>query len=227
MTDRSATTSVAIHPLLRDRWSPRAFDLSPLPRAEVLALLEAARWAPSSGNGQPWRFVMIPRADAALFARALSCLNEGNSVWAQHAPLLLLAVAKLTRDNGAPNRTALYDLGQAVAHLTVQAAALDLWVHQMAGFREDEARATFAIPAAHAPVTFIAVGHLGDDTALSEELRTRERTPRTRNALASFVFGATWGEPSPLLAQEADDAVSVGSAYPEMQRVDAACSTGS
>jgi nitroreductase len=199
MLEKPAATSYALHPLLRERWSPRSFDLQPVPREQILTVMEAARWSPSGGNGQPWSFVVIPRADQGSFERAISCLNEGNVVWAQHAPLLILTVAQVLRENGAPNRTALYDLGQAVAHLSVQATALGLWVHQMAGFSQDRARELFAVPDGYEPVTFIALGQQGDHATLPETLREREQAPRTRKPIEAFVFGEAWGQPSPLL----------------------------
>lgn len=200
MLEPIAATSHDIHPLLRGRWSPRAFSSQPIPDADVLSLIEAARWTPSAVNEQPWNFIVIPREDAATFELALSCLAEGNVVWAQHVPLLILSVARLVRTrDGSPNGSALYDLGQAVAHLTVQAAALGLLVHQMGGFSAELAREVFAIPEDHAPVTFVAVGYQGDPERLPESLRERERAPRQRKPLESFVFGGGWGQPSPLL----------------------------
>jgi nitroreductase len=203
MTANPAVTDHPIHPLLEARWSPRAFAPTPLTAEQILSLLEAARWAASGGNVQPWSFVIVPRDDAPAFARLLGSLAEGNQVWAQHAPLLLLAVAHLEREPGKPNPYALYDLGQAVATLSVQATALGLRVHQMAGFDPEQARAAFAIPADYAPVTVIAVGVQGDPTTLPEQLYGRELAARTRKPLESFVFGGAWGQPLALLADVA------------------------
>jgi nitroreductase len=203
MITKPATTDQPIHALLRDRWSPRAFDSRPIPEDQVLSLLEAARWSPSGGNGQPWSFIVVPRDDAATFERLTGTLNEGNLVWAQNAPLLIVAVARTVRDNGAPNAYALYDLGQAVAHLSVQASALGLSVHQMGGFSQDAVRDAFGIPADHTPATVIAVGWLGDHDALPEGLREREQAPRTRKPLESFVYGAHWGEPAAVVDHHA------------------------
>ena len=201
--EKPAATSYAIHPLLRDRWSPRAFASEPIPAEHVLSLFEAARWSPSALNDQPWSFIAIPREDAATFAGAVECLAEGNRLWAQHVPLLVLAVARLVRErDGAPNGVALYDLGQSVAHLTVQAASLGLSVHQMGGFSADMAREVFGIPENHAPVTFLAVGRRGDPHDLPEQLRARELAERQRKPLEALVFGTRWGEVSPLLAPE-------------------------
>jgi nitroreductase len=193
--EKPAPAAHPIHDLLRDRWSPRAFDPQPIPAGDLLSLLEAARWSPSSANQQPWSFVVIPRTDEDAFARALACLNENNVLWAANAPLLLLTVAKLTRDNGAPNRTALYDVGQAVAHLTIQATALGLKTHQMGGFSQERARELFAVPDGYEPVTFIAAGRQGDHMLLPAEQRSREEAPRTRKPLADFVFDGCWGKP--------------------------------
>lgn len=204
--EKRAVTSYAIDPLLRERWSPRAFSPEPLAAEQVLSLFEAARWSPSAMNEQPWGFLVVPREDAATFAQAVECLAEGNRVWAQHAPLLVVAVARLVRlRDGAPNGVALYDLGQSVAHLTVQAASLGLLVHQMGGFSADAARAAFGIPADHAPVTFIAIGRMGDPGALPEPLRTRELAERQRKPLGELVFGERWGQPSALLSPPAPE----------------------
>lgn len=196
------TQTIDIHPLLRGRRSPRAFSPQPVPAEHLLSLLEAARWSPSAVNEQPWAFIVVQREDTAAFDRAVSTLAEGNKVWAQHAPLLIFALARLTRErDGQPNSVALYDLGQAVAHLSVQAAALGLWVHQMGGFSADRARELFAIPENYAPVVAIAVGELGDVESLPANLRDRELAPRTRKPLSSMVFGEHWGETLPIVAE--------------------------
>lgn len=198
MTSKPAITGQPIHPLLRERWSPRTFDSTALEPSQIVRLLEAARWSPSGGNGQPWRFVVAPQGSAA-FAKIVGTLNEGNVVWAQHAPLLLATVAQTVREGGKPNGTALYDLGQAVAHLTVQVAAEGLWLRQMGGFSADKMREAFAIPADFQPVTVVAVGRIGDIDRLDIGLRERELAPRVRKPLGEIAFGGTWGEASPLV----------------------------
>src|SRR5271157_6029406 len=136
-----------IHELLARRWSPRTFSSRPVEPAKLAQLFEAARWSPSSYNAQPWAFIVATREDAEGYNRLLSTLVDVNRQWAQQAPALILAVAKLDFDHVArPNRHALYDLGQAVANLTVQATALDLHIHQMGGFDPRSARELFAIP---------------------------------------------------------------------------------
>ncbi len=188
-----------MHDLLRRRRSPRAYDSRPVEVDKLRSLLEAARWAPSSNNGQPWRFVVGEQgADDTTFGRLLGTLGEKNARWARHAPVLILAVAKLHTYAGRETH-ALYDLGLAVAHLTAQATALGLAVHQMGGFDLPAARDKFGIPAGYEPVAMIAVGYQGDPATLPNDLRERELAPRTRNALGDFVYGARWGEVSPLV----------------------------
>jgi nitroreductase len=202
--DKLAKSSFPIHELIAARWSPRAFA----PRAvepEVLgSLLEAARWAPSCFNEQPWSFLVAPAADADSFERLAACLSEGNA-WAKRAPVLMLSVAKLAFDrNGKPNRHAYHDVGLAVENLVLQAQALGLSVHQMAGFDVERARANLGIPAGHDPVAMIAVGYRGSADDLPDALRERELAPRSRKALAAFAFGARWGEPLRLAALPLD-----------------------
>jgi nitroreductase len=133
------------------------------------------------------------------YDKVVAALNEGNVVWAQHAPLLIVAVAQTIRDNGTPSHVALYDLGQAVAHLSVQAAAEGLWTHQMGGFSADKLRETFGIPEGFQPVTVTAIGRLGDLDRLDQGLRERELAPRSRKPLSEIAFGDTWGEAAPVL----------------------------
>ncbi len=132
--EKPADAQYPIHDLIKRRWSPRAFSDRPVERDILRSLLEAARWAPSSNNEQPWNFIVATKDDQAEFSRLLSCLVEGNSLWAQHAPVLMVSVARMSfEDDGKPNRHAFHDVGQAVANLIVQATTLGLMVHQMAG----------------------------------------------------------------------------------------------
>ncbi len=197
---KPAETRFPVLEPVRDRWSPRAFADRAVEPAKVGALLEAARWAASAFNEQPWRFVVATREDPELYARALSCLVEFNQSWAQAAPVLVLtAVSTRFAHNDKDNRTAQHDLGLAIGNLSVQATALGLVLHQMAGIDLERTRAEFAIPAGFEPVTGIAIGYPGDVASLSEQLQERERAPRERKALEELAFGATWGEPAPVL----------------------------
>lgn len=190
--------------LLARRRSPYAFSSYPVEPQDLRKLFEAARWSPSSYNEQPWSFVVVTRDEPEGHNRMLSILVEANQKWARHAPVLALAVARLNfAQNDRPNRHALYDLGQAIAHLTVQGTALGLAVHQMGGFDIEQARQRFLLPAGYEPVAVIAIGYPGDPEALPEALRRRETAPRIRRPLEGFVFNGIWGEPLPLARQGA------------------------
>jgi nitroreductase len=190
-----ADNQYPIHDLLRFRWSPRAFSAQAVEAEKLLSLFEAARWSPSGGNLQPWAFIIATQEDAQAHSRFVDILNEGNQVWAKNAPVLILTVARRERREGQPNHWAMYDLGQAVAHLTVQASAVGLSLRQMGGFNQEKAREMFELPDGYDPVTAIALGYQGSQTDLPEELRTREMGGRSRKPLAEFVFAGRWNEP--------------------------------
>ena len=184
-----------LHDLLHNRWSPLAFSEEPIPSEVLVRLFKAARWAPSSYNGQPWRFLIARRTEPAEFQKLASCLVEANRVWAAHAPVLVLSIAALNFEhNGKPNAHAWYDVGQAVAHLSVQAMALGLFVHQMAGFDSQRARELYAIPADYAPASMFAIGRHGRLEDLPESYRARETAPRQRKELNALVFGERFGQ---------------------------------
>jgi nitroreductase len=192
---KDAETRYPINDLLRRLWSSRAFADEPVSDEVLGSLFEAARWAPSAGNGQPWSFVVAVRErDPEGFARALAVLNESNRVWVQHAPVLIFAITRRIREDGREHGKAQYDLGLAVKGLVVQATDLGLMVRQMGGFDGVAARETFDIPAGYEPVAAIAVGYPGEGDNLTDELREREAAPRERKPLESFVFGTRFGE---------------------------------
>jgi nitroreductase len=200
--EKPANTQHPIHDLLRRRWSPRAFDDRPIEPEKLRSLLEAARWAPSSNNEQPWRFLVALKDQATEYGRLFDCLVEGNQRWAHRAPALLLSVAKLQFEDGSPNRHALHDTGLAAENLVIQATALGLVVHQMAGFRLDQARANCQIPEGYEPVAMIAVGYPGDPIQLPDRLRERETQSRVRKPMTELVYSTTWEQPSPLFPYE-------------------------
>lgn len=186
--EKSAETSAALHPLLAERWSPRGFDRDHrLDDAQLTALLEAARWAPSANNSQPWRFLVARRGDAA-FAQLAELLAPGNRSWAPAASALILVAARTSDDDGRPRPWALYDTGQAVAALTVQASSDGLFVHQMGGFDADGARLRFELDDSLTPVVVMAVGRHDAQATLAEPLATRERAPRSRDPLRALVL---------------------------------------
>ena len=197
----------AAHPILnvlQERWSARAFAPQPVATADLLSLLEAARWAPSGGNEQPWQFIVARRDDPAAFETLLACLVPANQRWAKDAGVLLLVVTRMHfARSGKPNAYALHDAGLALANLLLEATARGLATHPMAGFDAAAARTAFGIPAGFDPVTAIAVGHPGDLNALPEDLQTREVAPRQRRPLAELVFETAWGQTAPWIGEDA------------------------
>lgn len=195
---KQAATVVPIHPPLADRWSPYGFSEKPVAESDVLALFEAARWAPSSYNEQPWRFFLAMRSHEESFARLLSCLVEANRTWAQYAgALIITATHRLFERNQRENLACEHDLGLAVANLSVEATVRGLAVHQMIGIDRDRAREVLAIPADATPITGIAIGYPeAGSTKLAQAHRDRDSTPRTRRPLDELVFEGCWGRGS-------------------------------
>jgi len=189
-----------VHSLVTKRWSPYGFSDRPVAPEDLRSLFEAARWAPSSFNEQPWSWIVATKDDAPAFARLLSCLADGNQVWARHAPALALGlVRERLRRNDKPNAAAEHDLGLAAGNLLLEATARDLVVHQMIGILPERARELYALPAGVHALTGYAIGYLGDGAGLPERVRDRDRAARTRRPLAESVFGERWGDPAHLV----------------------------
>jgi nitroreductase len=200
--NKPAATDISLHELIRNRWSPRAFAEKSVPAEDLRSLFEAARWAPSSNNEQPWAYLVATKEDPENFAKMLGVLVEFNAAWAKNAPVLGLSVAHLkTARDGKLNRVALHDVGSASAQLTSEANARGLQVHQMAGFDADRARHAFTIPPDWEPVAAMAIGYPGDPESLPEKLRERELAPRTRKPLTEFVMTGGWGHTAPFVVQ--------------------------
>jgi nitroreductase len=196
MLEKPATTAVTIHELIQNRWSPRAFSAEKaVSREDLLALCEAARWAASSYNDQPWRFVVCDKfSDEENWQQALETLVPKNQLWAKNAPVLILAVAmKNFTHNGQPNRCAMYDTGAASASLCLQATALGLHTHQMGGFDADKARAVFNLPEDCSPMAMIAAGYQAEADVLEDEFKAAESAARSRAALQDRFFAGQWG----------------------------------
>ncbi len=198
LMQKPAPSDFPVHELIRERWSPRAFADKAVPRDVLRSIFEAARWAPSSNNEQPWAYIVAARDDHASFEKMLSVLVEFNANWARSAPLLALAVAELAfAKNNVPNRNAQYDTGAASALLSVEATARSLAVHQMAGFDPEKARQVFGIPAGWEAIAAIAIGYPGDPASLPPPLKNREMAPRTRKPINEFVMAGHWGHTAP------------------------------
>ena len=198
--EKAATSSFPIEDVIARRWSPRAFEERAVETEKLKRLFEAARWAPSSNNEQPWRFLAATKDSRSDYDKLFSCLSEGNSKWVFRAPVLILSVASLFfEDDGKPNRHALHDTGMAVENLVLQATSMGLQAHQMAGYDVEKARKECQIPSGFEPVAMIAVGYPGDPAVLPDYLRERELKPRERQPIQDFVFSSSWGRPSPVV----------------------------
>ena len=194
--NKEAPTEFPILPLLAERWSPVAFSSRPVEEDKLKRIFEAARWAPSCSNEQPWIFV-VTHHGTEEFARLADCLVEGNA-WAKDAGVLMLSVARMTfARNGQPNRHGMYDTGAAVANLLTQAVDEGLMVHQMAGYDVEKARTVLALPASQEPCAMMAVGYYGDHGSLPEKYRLREEAPRQRKPQSEFVVSALPSVPKP------------------------------
>lgn len=200
MSEKKASTDYPIHELLAERWSPYAFHDRPVSEADLRSLFEAARWSASSYNEQPWNYLIATKDNSDQFQQLLSCLVEGNQIWAKDAPVLALAIVSLKfTHNHKDNRAAIYDLGAASSNLTVEATARGIYIHQMIGILPDKARDLFNIPEDFEAWTGMAIGYQGDPMTLPDGLKERDLTPRQRKPLDQFVFSGQWGTSSLLI----------------------------
>ena len=200
MNTKKAVTDYPILPILAERWSPYGFEERPVAAADLRSLFEAARWAASSYNEQPWNYLVATRENSPEFGRLLSCLVETNQAWAKAAPVLVLGVVNLRfAKNNQDNRAAVHDLGLAAGNLVVEATTRGLSVHQMIGILPDKAREVYQIPEHFEAWTAMAIGYKADPAKLPDALKERDLSPRQRKPLSEFVFTGQWGQPSPLV----------------------------
>jgi len=189
-----APVEFPVNELIQNRWSPRAFSDKLVPQEVLRSLFEAARWAPSSSNEQPWAYIVATKDDPENFEKSLGALVEFNANWAKKAPVLVIAVAELAfAKNNAPNRNAQYDVGAASMQLSIEATARGLVVHQMAGFDPETAKEAYDIPQGWEPIAAMAIGYPGDASSLQEPLQSREKAPRSRKRIREFVMSGQWG----------------------------------
>ena len=183
-----------LHPLLRMRYSPRAFSPASLTPAQIQRIFEAGQWSASCFNAQPWRFVVAAKEDAEGFARILSTLVPANQAWAEKAALLGIAVAQSNFEmNGNPNRFAAYDAGQAMAQVSLQTEAEGFHCHQMGGFDAAKAREVLGVPQGYELMAAFAIGQQGDPASLTNEgHRAQETAPGQRKALDTLLFHGMW-----------------------------------
>lgn len=184
---KPATTDTPLLEVIADRWSPVLFDPTPLKPEQIASLFEAARWAPSSFNEQPWRYVYAGKSDEGR-EHLESLLAEGNA-WAKNAGLLILSFAKKAfARNDKPNRHYLHDTGAASFAMTLQATSMGLVSHQMAGFAVDTANTILGVPDDFEPGSMIAIGYAADPAGFPDDMQTRDKAPRSRNSRDSFAF---------------------------------------
>ena len=194
---KPATTQAPVHDIIANRWSPRAYDASkPVSQAQIISMLEAARWAPSCFGDEPWRFIVWDKnKDAAAWEKAFDCIVQGNQGWAKDAPVFVLICAgTLFEQNQKPNRWGAYDTGAAAVSLSLQATSMGLVTHQMGGFDGEKTRAAFNIPEQFEMMSMMAVGYIGDVDALPEEAKERTLAPRKRKPLGELFYEGVWNQ---------------------------------
>lgn len=197
--NKPAHTRSPIHEYLADRWSPRAFSAKAIDQETLVSLFEAARWAPSGNNSQPWRFLLATQKNPQAFETMADCLNPSNKRWAEKAYMLLAVIVEQQAPNAErPNDAAEYATGLAVASLTLEATARGLYLHQMGGINRDKLRESYQIPEGYVPRVVIAIGYQGELKDLPEDLQARETAERSRKALEEIVFESSWGEAAKL-----------------------------
>jgi nitroreductase len=194
LTSKLADTLPGVHSLIRARWSPRAFNGKDIAPADLAAILEAGRWAASSYNEQPWRFIVAAKnTDPAGFQKLLGLLLPFNQAWAKSAPVLLITAGKKTfSHNGTPNRYALHDAGAALASMFLQAEALGIYAHGMGGFDQERARVELGVPDDFEIGAAAAFGYLGSPDELPEQMKQQELAKRQRKPLSEIAFSTEW-----------------------------------
>lgn len=196
----AVSTDHPVHELIAGRWSPYSFDNRQVEAEDLRSLFEAVRWAPSSYNEQPWRYIIATKEEPEEFERMLSCLLEANQVWAGQAPVLALGIAKLNFDyKNKPNRAAIHDLGLAAGNLLFEATARGIYVHQMIGISPDKAKEIYKIPEGYEVMTGIAIGYAGDPDKLPDDIKERDMARRPRKPIKEFIFSGKWGRVSSLV----------------------------
>jgi nitroreductase len=199
MTGKAASTRYPVNEFARKRWSPRAFLDKSIEIEKLISVLEAARWSPSAGNMQPWRFIVGVRP-GETWQKIHDALDPGNQVWNRTVPVLIIAAGlRISSFDGKESPYYSYDTGQSVAYMTLEAMHQGLYMHQMGGFSVETIRNSFSIPMDFVPLTAIALGYIGDPATLPEPLRIRESQNRTRKPLEELVFSDNFGRSSPLI----------------------------
>ncbi len=204
--EKPADTQHPVNELIRRRWSPRAFAPKMVEGTVLASMLEAARWAASSFNEQPWYYLVATKDQPEEFSRMLACLVDVNQSWAKGAPVLMLSFMKTNfSHNDSPNRVAMHDVGAASSTLALEGMTRGVFVHQMGGILLDKIRQTYDIPPGYDPVAAIALGYAGDVKTLPEKFQAAEVAPRQRKPLAQFIYSKMWANPAEFVQDVAKD----------------------
>jgi nitroreductase len=183
--------------IIQERWSPYSFSSNPVEEYKMKAMLEAASYAPSCNNEQPWMFVYTTRQNSEVFDNYLGFMVDSNRVWAKHAYALIISMARTKFSyNSKPNRFAFHDTGMAVANLLIQALTMDIYVHQMGGFSVEKVKEYFKLNTDIEPVAMMAVGYIGDGISLTSELLKRDEKRRPRKSVNEFAFKNSLSDPA-------------------------------
>ena len=183
--------------IIQERWSPYSFSSTPVEEFKLKAMFEAAGYAPSCNNEQPWMFVYSTQKEGKIFDDYLGFLVDSNRVWAKDAYALVISMARTKFSyNNKPNRHAFHDTGMAVSNLLIQALAMDIYVHQMAGYSVDKVKDYFKLNDDIEPVAMMAVGYMGDGVSLSPELLKRDEKRRPRKSANEFTFKNSLSDPA-------------------------------
>jgi len=191
---KEANNNYPLMELIKKRWSPRGFSEKSVEPEKILSMFEAARWAASSANSQPWFFIVGVKEDGENYDKVIQCFNPSNQEWAKYAPIVILTVAKLTYDDGSEYIHSFHDVGLATSNLIYQAMSDGLYVHPIGGIQTDKAKKIFEIPEGYKVLTGIIIGYLGDGSNLSDNNKKREAAERKRKQLSDFVFAGQWGQ---------------------------------
>lgn len=194
---KPAITNLDIHPIIKNRWSPRSFSEKKVDPAKLRRIFEAARWAPSSFNEQPWRFIVGEKGDDS-WDKLYECMVKFNQDWAKSAAVLIMSIGKQSSSKGGANKVYQYDVGQSMAYITFQAEAEGLVVHQMGGFSAEKARELFSIPEDYVPLTMMALGYQDSPESLEGDFVKMEKAPRVRKPFGELVFSGSFGNEASL-----------------------------
>lgn len=175
--------------IIKNRWSPVSFSTEPVEEYKLRSIIEAAGYAPSSMNEQPWVFIMTTKQYPDKFNDIIGLLDESNQIWARHAYALIISLARMNfAYKNRINKYAFHDTGLAVGNMLVQAQSMDILVHQMGGYSAEKVKKYFSLPEGIEPVTVMAVGYKGDGRELPEELKKRDNTRKPKRNISEFAF---------------------------------------